>query len=549
MIESMITRRRFLFALALLISFVVAAPCARISAAAETSKGRIVVLIVADGLRADFVSQRETPSLYALSRQGVRFARHHAVFPTLTMVNAGALSTGATPAQNGIIANTMYFGPALKLSGKRPDAPAIRSLVDAPAQLERSSSQALLNGRDAFAGRLLGLETIAQQVLGSGGYVATIGKRGPTFLFDNRVASVVNGLDLLKLPHKNYLALSDDFAAPPEVAQELLKPFAAADDAHADSLKRDDYCTRIVIDRAIPAAKTASDEGRTAFILLWLRNPDATQHRSGLGTVAALNALAETDANVGKVRTAIATARIDDRTDLIVAADHGFATIYMTVDLAGMLAGAGIKQTRDSSEIMVVSNGGADLVYLADANFPTMEAKREILRKIARFALAQEWCGPIFTREFAPVELGRRSTPKPYLGWVDGTFAQGAAGLLNPSRAPDLVISFREIATRTNKGLTGPEHPAFALGAAGQVSIKNNSGALVKPVKGVTFADTGAGGGGYTTGMGMHGAAGKMQISGFLAAVGPSFKTGYVNNAPSSSFDVAPSIRQILAIA
>lgn len=544
----MITRRRFLFALALLFTFVVAAPRAR-AAAAESSKGRIFVLIVADGLRADFVTQRETPNLYALSRQGVRFERHHAVFPTLTMVNAGALSTGATPAENGIIANSMFFGPALKVSGAHPDAPAIRSLVDLPAKLERSSTLALLNGRDAFAGRLLGLETIAQEVLRSGGYIATIGKRGPTFLFDNRVATVTNGIDLLKQPHKNYLMLSDDFAAPPEVAQELLKPFASADDSHGDSLKRDDYCARVVIDRAIPAAKAASDDGRTALILLWLRNPDATQHRSGLGTADALNALAETDENVAKVRAAIAAVGIDQRTDLIVATDHGFASIYLTVDLAGMLAAAGIKQSRDSTDVLVVSNGGADLVYLAGDKFPTVEAKREILQKIVNFALAQEWCGPIFTREFAPVVIGRRTTPKPYLGWVDGTFAQGSIGLLNPARAPDLVISFREISTRTNKGLTGPGNPAFALGANGQVSVKNSSQELVKPVKGVTYADTGDGGGGFTTGMGMHGAAGKMQIGGFLAAAGPSFKSGYVNRAPTSSFDVAPTIREILGIA
>jgi len=49
--------------------------------------------------------------------------------------------------------------------------------------------------------------------------------------------------------------------------------------------------------------------------------------------------------------------------------------------------------------------------------------------------------------------------------------------------------------------------------------------------------------------MGMHGAAGKMQIGGFLAAAGPSFKSGYVNRAPTSSFDVAPTIREILGIA
>src|SRR6202795_1509017 len=61
------------------------------------ARGRIVVLMVWDGLRPDFVTQRDTPNLYRLTREGVRFDKHHSIFPTLTMVNATALATGAPP--------------------------------------------------------------------------------------------------------------------------------------------------------------------------------------------------------------------------------------------------------------------------------------------------------------------------------------------------------------------------------------------------------------------------------------------------------------------
>ena len=51
--------------------------------ARETSTpGRIFVLMVWDGLRPDFVNAVDTPNLFALENAGVRFARHHSIYPT-----------------------------------------------------------------------------------------------------------------------------------------------------------------------------------------------------------------------------------------------------------------------------------------------------------------------------------------------------------------------------------------------------------------------------------------------------------------------------------
>src|SRR5579863_9602976 len=81
------------------------------SAALHRGRGRIVVLMVWDGLRPDFVTQRDTPNLFRLAREGVRFDRHHSIFPTLTMVNATALATGAPPGVNGLEGNNFYVAP------------------------------------------------------------------------------------------------------------------------------------------------------------------------------------------------------------------------------------------------------------------------------------------------------------------------------------------------------------------------------------------------------------------------------------------------------
>ena len=63
----------------------------------QVPEGRIFILMVWDGLRPDLVNPRDTPNLFALGREGVRFARHHSVFPTVTMVNAASIASGGRP--------------------------------------------------------------------------------------------------------------------------------------------------------------------------------------------------------------------------------------------------------------------------------------------------------------------------------------------------------------------------------------------------------------------------------------------------------------------
>src|SRR6202140_5123548 len=101
---------RRLFEILVIVFVFVASPTrAQDSVAAHHGRGRVVVLMVWDGLRPDFVTQRDTPNLFRLAREGVRFDRHHSIFPTLTMVNATALATGAPPGVNGLEGNVFYL--------------------------------------------------------------------------------------------------------------------------------------------------------------------------------------------------------------------------------------------------------------------------------------------------------------------------------------------------------------------------------------------------------------------------------------------------------
>jgi arylsulfatase A-like enzyme len=516
----------------------------------DRPRGRIFVLMVWDGLRPDSVTQRDTPNLYRLEREGVRFDRHHSIFPTLTMANGAALATGAMPAVNGLEGNVLYWWPVLS---QRPGAMNNKTLIrmfGVPYFMESTPALQDLNAPDALAGRLLGIDSIAQEVEREGGYIAILGKQGPTFLFDNRVNTVKDGKDMLGQPHRDYLFASDDAAGPPEVANEIMKAMPPSETSGVLDRARDEYFARLVVGRAIPAAKQAAEAGRPALIVLWQHNPDITQHMSGVGTAPAIEALGADDDNLGRLRAAVDSNGIADRTDLMVVSDHGFATIRMRVNLAAMLVSAGLKKSLISNDLVVAANGGADLIYLSPAEFKDEAAQHAILQKIVKFAAAQQWCGPIFCRGLAAISSPargrrRRILSKPFLGAIEGTFAQAAVGLYNADRSPDLVISFDENPDQDNRHLTGPANPAFAIDNNGQQSVPNMSAPLVRPVKGVVYADVG---GHFTTGMGMHGAAGARELHNFCAASGPDFRRGYVDQYPTANTDVTPTIMETLGL-
>jgi hypothetical protein len=524
-------KRRIFSSLTAAVVLVAVGSGALTSSAAPKSDGRIFLLMVWDGLRPDLADTRETPNLLAFAHEGVLFQHHYAVFPTITMVDAAALATGAYPDAAGLFGDSMYFAPVLG-AGARQSIPALGELIDSPLELENSRYLAALNGSGGFDGYLMGVEAVAQQVARAGGYVAIIGKQGPTFMFDDQADRRPAG--------PNYLFIADDLATPGLSAGELAhkRPMKLGDlNSIAD---RDQWFTGIVIAKALPAARAASMRGRPALIVLWQHNPDLVQHAAGLGTQPALNALRHCDANLASIRAAIAKLGIAHRTDLMVVSDHGFATIRVAVSLSALLVNAGIKRSTDSAEIVVARNGGEDLVYLSRSEFASEEARRAMLARIVDFAEAQEWCGPIFSRK--PAAGGAETNRQNHLGWIPGTFAQAMLRLYNPTRSPDLIISFRELADVDNRELTGPANPAFALGAHGQVAGRNVSFRLVRPVAGVVYADARS----FSTGLGMHGAAGARELHSFGAAAGPDFRHHFIDSDPTGNADVAPTIRKIL---
>src|SRR6266850_2576500 len=79
-----------------------------IAVAASSARDRHVVVVVWDGMRPDFVSEQNTPTLWKLAQSGVTFRNHHSVYPSATIVNGTALNTGVYASRSGILANHDY---------------------------------------------------------------------------------------------------------------------------------------------------------------------------------------------------------------------------------------------------------------------------------------------------------------------------------------------------------------------------------------------------------------------------------------------------------
>ena len=65
-----------------------------VSARAQAGRATLNLVLVIDGLRPDSITPEDTPNLWRLRRDGVDFTNSHAVFPTVTRVNA--TDTGGT---------------------------------------------------------------------------------------------------------------------------------------------------------------------------------------------------------------------------------------------------------------------------------------------------------------------------------------------------------------------------------------------------------------------------------------------------------------------
>ncbi|HUH13679.1 MAG TPA: alkaline phosphatase family protein [Longimicrobiales bacterium] len=169
--------------------------------------GRFALVFVVDGLRPDAITAEDTPTLFRLRSEGVDFTNSHAVFPTVTRVNAAALATGTQPGTNGILGNQLYV-PA----------------VDRARALDTGNHRHLARVDECTGGRLLLTRTLAQRLHARGLSLADVssGSTGSAFLLNPRASSGVGVLV------NGYLDPGQIVAHPSGVSEAILGAFGPA---------------------------------------------------------------------------------------------------------------------------------------------------------------------------------------------------------------------------------------------------------------------------------------------------------------------------------
>src|SRR5262249_44571501 len=150
----------------------------------------------------------------------------------------------------------------------------------------------------------------------------------------------------------------------------------------------------------------------------------------------------------------------------------------------------------EKPDVVVASNGGSDLVYI-----PGKESV--VTAKVVNALLEQDYVSGLFVDDA--------------LGSYDGTLPRSAINMKGAAVTPhpSIVVNFR----------------SYAIGCD-------------KPVMcAVSIADTG-----LQQGQGMHGSFSRADTMNFMAAIGPDFKAGYINEAPVSNADIGVTMARILGL-
>ena len=332
-----------------------------------TSATHRQLLIVMDGLRPDYVTPEVMPTLHALGQRGIVFTNHHAVYPTVTRVNASSISTGSYPETHGLLGNTVYFPQ-----------------VDPTRFLDTSDRPSMVRVNTATQGNLLTAPTLGETLQAAGRklLVVSAGSTGSSFLLNHKVS----GGAILHM----------EYALPESLDEEVnrqLGPLAA--NAASDVLNR----------RAVDLFfKVGLPKIDPAVTVMWLTDPDTTAHEKGIGDPETIECLRKVDGELKRIQDGLASlGRLNDY-DIWVTSDHGFTTHTGGVALQELLKPFA-RAMADGSPRVVAGGDGA--IYVRDHD------KADVARIVAALQRTTG-VGAIFT---APATRGSLD------GWAPGTLS------------------------------------------------------------------------------------------------------------------------------
>lgn len=564
---------------------------------------RNVLIFVADGLRHGSVNAEDTPSLWAVRREGVHFENSHSVFPTFTTANASAIATGHGLGDTGDYSNTIWPGFATFDSGNFGLLP-----VTPVPFLEDDRVLADLDGH--FGGNYLGSDTFLETARAHGYRTATIGKIGPTAIQDAAALAPVDKGFPRAMPG---LIIDDSTGSdaglpwPPDLSAEMLKagiPSAAptrsngygptspfnngytGDRSHpgtiAVNLVQQDWFSDVAVRVLLPWL--ARDAATPFALIYWSREPDGTQHNHGdsrgalepgINGETSRRALQLADRDLGRLLAWLdAHPAVKANTDVIVTSDHGFATISRSkIDRA----------SRTSSESArhdyLGDAGGIDtLKGTLPYGFLALDLAYDL--QLSAFDPDQR---PTGSRLYKPLRIGSSASPVVVDTWehpVRGNALLGrsvldssgsdARVIVAANGGSDLIYipdgsaeTLQHVVDRLltydyvggvfvddKYGKVPGTLPLSAINLVGASRLPRPSVVVAFKVfymnaanlqTAVQIADTV-----LQEGQGMHGGFGREQTFNNMAMMGPDFKKGFVDAAPAGNGDITPTLNHVL---
>ncbi len=317
---------------------------------------------------------------------------------------------------------------------------------------------------------------------------------------------------------------------------------------HLANVEQQNWFADVAAKVLLPRFKAAH---KPFVMVFWSRDPDGTQHNQGdslnrltpgINGPTSMAAIRNASNDLQALRDALKRLHLDRTTDIIVTADHGFSVIskasatsaaararypdvpagllppgFLALDLAKALGqplfevnglplppsghtpdeNALIGPDPHHPNLVVAANGGSDLIYLPGPD------PKALARRLADILTREDYVGALFVDDA--------------LGSIPGTLPLSAVNLKGSARTPTpaMVVGFRSFST----GCARPE----------------TCGAEVADIE-------------LQQGQGAHGGFGRADTHNFMAAIGPDFRRGFVDNAPVGNADVGMTAARLLGL-
>jgi hypothetical protein len=408
--------------------------------------------MVWDGMRPDLISGEFTPNLARIADDGVFFAASHAVFPTVTRINSASIASGAYPVVHGLPGNVLYaplVNPAAPISlGEAENVAALREtygVFDAPTTAD---VMARVGGRTV---------------------VVSSGTRGSALMCDPN------------LRKRGDLILHPTLSTPEEL-QPLVERLGPLPSAEAPNVAQNRWFAAAIATYVLP-------ELQPRLLLVWHNDPDKSQHLYGFGHPESMRSIRSADEHLGMILETLEQQGLRDETIVAVASDHGYVTVGERVDLVATLMEAGLKESPESTDVVVAPNGGAVMLYVPDGSAAHVERVADFLH-----------------------------------GWEPGAvhFSKGSGGSALEGTFPLAGV-----------GIDGPLAPDLLLGLA-WADDANEYG----------YAGISAECGG--TNQASHGGLSSWEIRNTLILSGAGARRGVRSDLPAGNVDIAPTLLTLL---